>query len=355
MMKVIVVGGNGFIGGHFVEQYGDRFEKVVVVTRATQSPSSNSNKVYCTMADLLSGAAGNEQFDAIVNAAFDHQYQHNIEMLDSIWALVGKLRIPRVIYLSSMAVYNPFDSGILNTSSPYASLYDPYVLEKQKTERYLRKLAHGSSVTVSILQPTIVYGFGGNWTANGIDGALCQWLDLPSHGEGQCNAVHVSDVAQAIWSRVNAQVDNKVSTFLINGSESLSWRQFYKGHAQALGVTLNIEQFADNGKQFHAKLPINLLLWFWFRTPLGYVLNFLLGMAKRIKKSGGHSSNAREMLKSRIARGVQSLYRPIGMSRVAHAAQCTVTEEHAATLYANPRKSFADGMRELENELTSLK
>ncbi|MES1196567.1 MAG: hypothetical protein ABUL58_06450, partial [Steroidobacter sp.] len=229
-----------------------------------------------------------------------------------------------------------------------------YVLEKQKTENYLRNLSRGSSITVSILQPTIVYGLGGNWTANAIDGALSKTLDILDNGERYCHAVHVSDVAQAIWSRATCTPDGQVSTFIVNGPDLINWRQFYKGHAQALGATLNVEQFVDNGKMFHAKLPINMLLWFWFRTPLGHVFNGLMSLARRRKKSSGPSQDASASVKARIDRGIQSMYRPIAMSRVAHAARFTVANDGATALYAQPRKSFVDGIRELQGDLKNI-
>lgn len=355
-MRVIVLGGSGFIGGRFVQLYGDRFEQVVLATRSTQLQGKvDGNRCYTSVQNILAGGFAAGSIDAVVHSAFDHAYRDNKQLMSLVWQIVRKLSIPRLVYLSSFSVYDPFIEGTLTVNSAYSRLHDPYAVEKRDMERVLQGLAaQNERVSVSILQPTIVYGLGGAWTQHIFSGVMSEVLDIPGRGNGVCNAVHVDDVASAIMSRVVAKPDNKISKYIVNGPAAITWRRFYEGHVQVLGMPSIQERITDTGMRLHPNIALHCLLWLWFYTPAGVIFNRLVRLAKNVRKKSVEQLKTFQQIEDRKQLGLRGRHYPVGITRINQACRF-VAEGGDAALFIGTHKAFDEGVEEMRHELKGAK
>jgi nucleoside-diphosphate-sugar epimerase len=136
--------------------------------------------------------------------------------------------------VSTISVYEPLPDGQLDESSPAEPCGWVYPDNKLAIEQLLLKYWSKQGLPVVILQPTIVYGpFAKSWTMAPLEQLREFRLVLPE--EGQCNAVYVDDVADALI--LAAQKERmEGERFLISGAEPVSWREFFGAFERMLGL-----------------------------------------------------------------------------------------------------------------------
>jgi nucleoside-diphosphate-sugar epimerase len=96
--------------------------------------------------------------------------------------------------------------------------------------RYYRQ--HGLPVTV--LRPTIVYGPFGSWTVDTVAAIREGRMVLVNGGNGICNSLYVDNLVEAML--LAAEHDGAVGeVFHISDASPVTWKEFIKAHARALG------------------------------------------------------------------------------------------------------------------------
>jgi nucleoside-diphosphate-sugar epimerase len=138
----------------------------------------------------------------------------------------------RFVHISSITVYGEPCDGEITEESPQRATREAYGNVKQEIERALRDLHRTRGLTVTILQPTIVYGpYGHFFTIRLLDELRSTRIALPAGGI--CNAVYVDDVVSA--AILAATRDAAVGeTFIVSGSSPTTWRRFYAAYERML-------------------------------------------------------------------------------------------------------------------------
>jgi len=129
----------------------------------------------------------------------------------------------------------------LTEDSPWPNCKDSYVLAKREAERLFRQLHRTQRLPVVIVQPTLVYGpFSPHWTLAPIQKLTTGLVPLLNHGDGYCNAVYIDDVVDAmILAAIRPGIDGE--TFLISGEKPITWKDFYRGFENRLGIHGTVE------------------------------------------------------------------------------------------------------------------
>lgn len=335
-MKVVVLGGSGFIGKRFGKLYSEKFDEVVL----SDSKSTRLND-FASIERLTDGA------DVVVHAAFDHSYKYNIEGIKNVLKACRVNGVKKLVYLSTVSVFDPLLHGSLNENCPKSDLKDPYTVEKIKVEQELRKNLPDEP-SVVILYPTIVYGLEGNWTTFALNACAGREVALPLEGRGLCNAVYVDDVAQAIYKSC-AEAEGSMSV-LISASETVTWREFYDGHLTFLNAVSgkNVKcSFSDsNDNEFHVKPLHNILMKLLFKTPLGGVILPLLIMLKKLRAN--HYTpvkNGFEILTFLDSADRNRVTHPLGITRTVHFSKFkTDISEATKILGFRPEYTFKEGI-----------
>lgn len=340
-MRVAVTGASGFIGSKFVELFTDKYESVKSLD-SKNYPLGIYEKILEATKDT----------DVIVHTAFDHSYKNNISGIQNILKACEQNGVKKLIHISTVSVYDPNIKGILDENSPYSKLNDPYSKEKRKIEQEIENYKN-RGFDIVILQPTIVYGLGGNWTKYALHTCKAKEVKLPDSGNKICNAVHVEDVANAIYRASISDI--KFDRFLISGVEAITWREFYSKHCEVL-KELNLPsncniQNSTNKNEFHKKKLIDVVFQLWFKTPFGNLFDMMIGLLKKLRAKSYANTNSKEELKIFLQSKVsENILEPLAITKKVHNCTFTVDSQKAKEKigYAG-LVSFEDGVKKLRD------
>lgn len=154
--------------------------------------------------------------------------EHMIE-----WAVVQRCR--RFIYMSSVGVYGARRKGTITIETPYAPANE-YERTKALAEVKAREADTAGRISVTVLQPSIVFGIGPRWQ-NPLLGFIRSITRgrfvYPGRRDGQLNCVDVRDVATACVSALRPEAAGR--TFIVN--DPLPLPDAVDAIATAAGVT----------------------------------------------------------------------------------------------------------------------
>ena len=236
-LKVIVTGARGFIGMRVLGPLVKSGAQVTALVRSGHDRGRmQAAGAHVAVAKLVPGAALDTALagqDVLVNLAYDVRagMAENLAAFEALMTAAKKAGIRRVVHLSSAVVYDAWPNGPIDEANPITDPGDgSYRNAKISMENSLLQ----DDFEAAILQPTIVFGPDSTlWTTGPMAALAGGGVVLPDP-VGDCAAVYVDDVAQAIARAVDIEHLNK-ERFLISGGETLSWQQFYQGYRDIAG------------------------------------------------------------------------------------------------------------------------
>jgi len=344
-MNIVVTGASGFIGSKFIKIYGNKFNSIVELNSKT-APLND----YIKLAELT------KDTDVLVHTAFDHNYKQNIVGIKNILNVCRENSIKKLVYISTVSVYNPDYEGMLSESTVYSTINDPYSKEKRRIEKIIDNF-ESKSFDIIILQPSIVYGIGGNWTKYALHVCKSKSLLLPNRGEDKCNIIYVDDIANCIYQSINLNI--KYEKILIS-SEIITWKEFYQKHCKVLKNLsmpsscniLNNESKHD----FHDNSVINFIFILWFKTPLGNVFNLLVSTLKKIRANNYENTSTQGELSKYLNSDVDSnILTPLGITKKVHACKFQVDTSKAKEIFGFALKDgFNSGIEKINEDIKKV-
>jgi nucleoside-diphosphate-sugar epimerase len=228
--RVLVLGAGGFIGRQVVAALstGDWALPVAAVRRAGADQPGTIQVDATDAGRLREVMAG---VDGVVNCVAGRE----ATIVDGARALFESAdalpQRPRVVHLSSMAVYGDRVGEVDESTAPGTGL-SPYGAAKLDAER----LATAGGF-VTCLRLGIVYGAGSvQWS-----GRMAQLLrahrlgDLGSAGDGICNLTYVGDAVEAILRALRTpHAAGRI--YNVAGPEFPTWNEYLSRYALALGA-----------------------------------------------------------------------------------------------------------------------
>lgn len=345
-MRVAVTGGSGFIGSKFIELHSEKFESIKSLD-SKNCPIGVYQKILEATKDI----------DVLVHTAFDHSYKNNVSGIKNILKACEQNGIKKLIHISTVSVYKPDLSGILDENSPYSKLNDPYSKEKRKIEQEIEKYKK-RDLDIVIIQPTIVYGLGGNWTKYAFHVCKAKEVRLPDNGNKICNAVYIDDVANAIYRASISDI--KFDRFLISGGEFISWREFYSKHCEVLKelhfpLHCNIQN-STNENEFHKMKMLDVVFQLWFKTPFGNLFDMMIGIIKNLRAKNYSNVSSKEELKRFLQNEAsENIIEPLAITKKVHNCNFKVDSQKAKEKIGYQSLiSFDDGMKKLRNSLMEI-
>jgi UDP-glucose 4-epimerase len=222
-VRVLLTGATGFVGSQVLEQLLDRGNEV----RVLALPDTVESLPHRDRVEVVSGSLSD--FDLLVEATRDAKVVYhlaaihlsalraiadprdlkivNVEGTDRLLRACARSAVRRVVFTSSVAVYNaapwPFMWPIHETH-PLRTTGDDnlrsYALSKIEAENLIRRAHQEHGIEAIVLRSTAVYGPGAPWVERTVRAlAANPWCALTRAGRFACNQwVHRRDLARAV-------------------------------------------------------------------------------------------------------------------------------------------------------------
>jgi len=234
-MRILVTGATGFIGSFLVDELMASGHTVYGLARTPMRLRRLKEKgVSVVTADISDeqglSALNGLLFDAVYHCAglvedrdLQRLYKANVAATDNICAYTLKHRIPKLIYVSSVATISGNNLVPLTEDLPYSAtnLYGLSKLEAESIVLEYRKKGLG----VAILRPAMVYGEGEPHAFDMIMRLLSlRLLPLVDNGRYKMHMAYVRNVSAAL---VAALRDERFleGTFFVADEQVLSQRE----------------------------------------------------------------------------------------------------------------------------------
>ena len=242
MLKIAILGANGFIGFRTAEMFRllNWAEVRPVVRNIANLARLSKFDLDGRVADGFDQSAlalALQDCDVVVHAIAGDR-RTILGTLAPTYQAAQEAGVKRMIYLSTASVHGQSPTPGTDESSPLSDrqviAYNNY---KVQAERQLLRLRRRGDVEVVFLRPGIVFGPRSFWISSFADNLLSGQAYLVNQGQGICNSIYVDNLVRAIYLVMMAKnVDQQA--FLLGDCERITWLEFYRPIAMALGFDI---------------------------------------------------------------------------------------------------------------------
>lgn len=260
-MKTLVVGGNGFIGSHLVDELVERGYDVVVLDLQERRYDPMPSSVHFIRGDLMQSYILREALtgvDVVFHLAWasiheisnkDPAADVNVNLVPSILLLEAcrQAEIKRIVFTSSGGtVYGPAQKLPISEAHPQNPI-NSYGITKLAVEKYLQMFRHLYQLDYVVLRPSVPYGPRQN--PLGRQGAVSvllyrvgRGLPVTVWGDGHITRdyFYVTDLVEALIAGAEQELD-KDRVFNIGGSEEISLARLLESVEETVGKNAIVE------------------------------------------------------------------------------------------------------------------
>lgn len=249
--SVLVLGASGFIGSRVVKALSaSDWAAPIAASRHAPPPISadQPKSVRLDATDARQVRRAMERVASVVNCVLGNSATIRISAHVLFEVARTMPQQPRIVHLSSMAVYGDAVGDVDETATPVGELSD-YGSAKLESERLAAAIR-----SVVILRPGIVYGPNGpQWS-----GRIAQLLyahrlgDLGAAGDGYCNLVYIDDTVEAILRALRlSNIEGEIFNLALPNPPT--WNKYFEGYARALGA-VPLARIGERALQIESKI-----------------------------------------------------------------------------------------------------
>lgn len=177
----------------------------------------------------------------------------NVQGTEHVLRAARERGVGRVVHVSTLSVYGQTPDGRLDEQAPRQRSDEVYADSKREAEDLVFEHARRHGLSVSVVQPTVVYGPGAPaWTCGPIQKLSRGKMILVDNGEGFCNAVYVDDVIQAmILAAVRKEAAGEA--FLVSARRPVTWKDFFGSYEKMIGAAATVPMTAEEAGRYLKK------------------------------------------------------------------------------------------------------
>src|SRR5512147_2642165 len=237
---VFVTGATGFVGSHLAERLVAEGARVRVLVRDPYKLiASLRDQVEVITSDLLQPdcfVPATQDIDTVFHVAawlgtpntVKAAHAINVTATRQLAEAARANNVRRFVYTSSIAVYGPVLSGVVDETQPHWPVY-AYGETKSLGER-AALAAQTDRFGVTIIRPAMVYGArGSSWTTLPVELAKRGLPSLIGGGYGFSHPVYVENLVDAYL--LAAECDEAVGEAFTISDGDVPWREFYGRYA----------------------------------------------------------------------------------------------------------------------------
>lgn len=243
---ILVTGGTGFIGGRLVERLAleekacvrvlvHNWHKATWVSRTTATLLGGDVNDFESLTAAMAGCQ--VVFHCVgVGGSREDCWRVNVDGTKNVLEAARVVGVQRVVYLSSIAVHGPAPPDNANENAPFVRTGASYGDSKIAAEEVLWEFAKSSTVEITVLRPTFVWGPCSCWfTVAPVQEMKAGKFCLIEQGKGTCHAVHVDNLVDAML--LAAQKPEAIGeAFIITDQQPCTWAEFFHEYAAMLGI-----------------------------------------------------------------------------------------------------------------------
>jgi len=244
-MRILVTGGAGFIGSHFVDKMIEEGHKVFVLDTLQTGKKENINPKATFQnrsIEYIDKTLEHHQIDLIVHCAAQVNVRIslvkpcldvkiNVQNAVRMMEAIKKYGVKKVVFLSSGgAIYG--DTNIIPTHEEVIpNPLSPYAISKWSFEKYLEFFKQQYGIDYCVLRLANVYGRRNHTSviSKFRNNFLCNLKTLVFGGDQTRDYIHVSDVVEAMKLAINLQGVYNVGTGIetsVNEVLEMVWKEF---------------------------------------------------------------------------------------------------------------------------------
>jgi len=227
--RILVLGASGFIGRQVVAALSASDWATPIAARRRASAPGQPSILQLDATDAAQLRPALEGVTGVVNcvAGGGETIVKNAQAL--FGAAAALARPPRIVHLSSLAVYGDLAGEVAEAAAPGTGL-SPYGAAKFEAERLA-----AACPSVVVLRLGIVYGPGSSQWSERIAKLLRAHRlgDLGNGGDGCCNLLYVADAVAAILRSLRLP---ESGVFNLAGPDFPTWNEYFSRFALALGA-----------------------------------------------------------------------------------------------------------------------
>jgi UDP-glucose 4-epimerase len=229
-MRILVTGGSGFIGGRLINELKAQKHNVIVLDKRKSNLDVEFINGDISNPEIVNYNYGEVDFIFHIAAQSGGYFSLENPYLDVMWNSVGsmnvvklaqKLKVKKLIYTSSMAVYgnkeNATEDGEVNPISFYGA-------SKLSAEYFVKLVKEHSNIPYTIFRLFATYGAGQD-LSNKHQGILSIYLDqalnndtvkITGAKDRVRELVHVNDVVKALMLSFKDSTNNEIYNVTCN-------------------------------------------------------------------------------------------------------------------------------------------
>jgi len=242
-----VTGANGFIGSTLCRALLQRGDLVRGLVRATSDLALLEGvpieQVRGDLDDLGSLVAATQDADIVYHLAaavsdwgpLSYFRQANVQGTGNVLQAMWQNRVPRLVYVSSVAVHSFIDAQDMDERSPQLPTTFPYSQTKREAEALVWRHCQEGRVAATIVRPGDLYGPGDRVVLLRLAGLLRAGIMPYVAGGHKMGAfTYVENLVDGL---ILAGASERAAgeTYVITDGIKMTWREYFTGLTRALG------------------------------------------------------------------------------------------------------------------------
>ncbi len=249
MNKILVTGGNGFIGSHICKRLADEGNEVNVLVRETSDLSLIKNidlKFHygdiTQPKTLIEPLKNIDKVIHVAGLAADWGPYYLFEKINffgtqNVAMAADKAGVKRFVHISTVA-FHGFGKQNMTEDSPPAKKLIPYAKTKYLAEKWLWNFDKETNMEISTVRPGNVFGINDHtFISKYIDALLKGKFAEINHGKSKTCPVYVDNLVNIIMLALN-ETKAAGNAYLATDGLDITWHEFNTALANALNIPL---------------------------------------------------------------------------------------------------------------------
>jgi nucleoside-diphosphate-sugar epimerase len=247
-MRILLIGGNGFIGKAIGRYFLEKGHSVSSISRGKSTPIDGVEPIIADRknADAFKAAIGKRSFDLAVDlTAF------NPPDVDAVVPTL-KGNVGHYVMISTDFVYSADIEQFPIAEDAQKDTHTPYGIGKLAAERRLAELHRTDGFPYTVLRPPHVIGAGRELGTGSVQGRDWNLLKSLRAGTGLTLIAEGTLLVQPVWHRQIAEaieaVNGKTATvgalFNICDEQAITIRRYYEMICDLIGVPLRFDSIS---------------------------------------------------------------------------------------------------------------